>query len=169
MVQVQLGMMLGASGEFGKEDGRRQFVATLREMKTGLTSAAAQDGQKGAGFNPSQHGEKSPPSGAEQSQPAGAPGSEMDLGRGAELGEEAEPVVAQEGSEDFLEGELGDGASLVQLFRAAGGDDPQARRAYRSAYQVAAPAALDAVNQEKIPAGSRLLVRRYFESIRPKE
>jgi hypothetical protein len=169
MVQVQLGMMLGASGESGKEDGRRQFVATLREMKTGLTSAAGQDGQKGAGFNPSQHGEKSPPSGAEQSQPAGAPGSEMDLGRGAELGEEAEPVVAQEGSEDFLEGELGDGASLVQLFRAAGGDDPQARRAYRSAYQVAAPAALDAVNQEKIPAGSRLLVRRYFESIRPKE
>jgi hypothetical protein len=169
MVQVQLGMMLGASGEFGKEDGRRQFVATLREMKTGLTSAAAQDGQKGAGFNPSQHGEKSASSGAEQSQPAGAPGSEMDLGRGAELGEEAEPVVAQEGSEDFLEGELGDGASLVQLFRAAGGDDPQARRAYRSAYQVAAPAALDAVNQEKIPAGSRLLVRRYFESIRPKE
>ena len=35
MVQVQLGVMLGASGEFGKEDGRRQFVATLREMKTG--------------------------------------------------------------------------------------------------------------------------------------
>ena len=169
IVQVQLGMMLGASGEFGKEDGRRQFVATLREMKTGLTSAAAQDGQKGAGFNPSQHGEKSPPSGAEQSPPAGAPGSEMDLGRGAELGEEAEPIVAQEGSEDFLEGEIGEGASLVQLFRAAGGDDPEARRAYRSAYQVAAPAALDAVNQENIPAGSRLLVRRYFESIRPKE
>jgi hypothetical protein len=168
MVQVQLGVMLSASGEFGKEDGRRQFVATLREMKAGLTSAA-HDGQKGAGFNPSQGGEKSPPSGAEQSQPAGAPGSEMDLGRGAELGEEAEPLVVQEGSEDFLQGEIGDGASLVQLFRAAGGDDPEARRAYRSAYQVAAPAALDAVNQENIPPGSRLLVRRYFESIRPKE
>ena len=169
IVQVQLGMMLGASGELGKEDGRRQFVATLREMKTGLASTAAQDGQKGAGFKPSQHGEKSSSSGAEQSQPAGAPGSEMDLGRGAELGEEAEPIVAQEGSEDFLEGQIGEGASLVQLFRAAGGDDPEARRAYRSAYQVAAPAALDAVNQENIPAGSRLLVRRYFESIRPKE
>jgi hypothetical protein len=168
IVQVQLGMMLGASGEFGKEDGRRQFVATLREMKTGLTSAP-HDGQKGTGFNPSQRGEKSPPSAAEQSQPAGAPGSELDFGRGAELGEEAEPLVAQEGSEDFLQGEIGDGASLVQLFRAAGGDDPHARRAYRSAYQVAAPAALDAVNQENIPAGSRLLVRRYFESIRPKE
>ena len=168
MVQVQLGVMLGASCEFGKEDGRRQFVATLREMKTGLTSAA-QDGQKGAGFNPSQRGENSPPSAAEQSQPAGAPGSELDFGRGADLGEEAEPLVAQEGSEDFLQGEIGEGASLVQLFRAAGGDDPQAQRAYRSAYQVAAPAALDAVNQEKIPAGSRLLVRRYFESIRPKD
>ena len=168
MVQVQLGVMLNAAGEFGKQDGRRQFVATLREMKAGLTSAA-HDGQKGAGFNPSQRGEKSPPSAAEQSQPAGAPGSELDVGRGADLGEEAEPLVAQEGSEDFLQGEIGDGASLVQLFRAAGGDDPRARRAYRSAYQVAAPAALDAVNQENIPAGSRLLVRRYFESIRPKD
>ena len=51
MVQVQLGVMLGASGEFGKEDGRRQFVATLREMKTGLTSAA-HDGSKRGGLQP---------------------------------------------------------------------------------------------------------------------
>jgi hypothetical protein len=168
MVQVQLGVMLGAAGEIGKEDGRRQFVAALREMKTGLVNAA-QDAQKGAGFNPSQRGENSPPSAGEQSQAAGSPGSELDLGRGSDLREESEPLTAQEGSEDFLEGEIGDGASLVQLFRAAGGDDPEARRAYRSAYQVAAPAALDAVNQENIPAGSRLLVRRYFESIRPKD
>ena len=86
------------------------------------------------------------------------------IARGGRAGQ-----FARQGSEDFVEGEIGEGASLVQLFRAAGNDDPQARRAYRSAYQVAAPAALDAVSQEKIPAGSRLLVRRYFEAIRPKE
>ena len=131
MVQVQLGVMLDGSGKFGHEEGRRQFIATLREMKTGLTGAS-QDASEGGGFAPPQRGEKSPSSAAEQSQPAGAPGSAITLGRGSDLGEEAEPVVTQEGSEDFLEGEIGEGTSLVQLFRAAGGDDPQARRAYRS-------------------------------------
>ncbi len=167
-VQLQLGVMLGGSNELGTKEGRLRFVAGLREMKTGMTGAS-QDVPQGAGFNPPQRGDESSPSAAEQSEPAGAPGSEMDLGRGGDLGQEAEPLITQEGSEDFLEGELDEGASLVQLFRAAGGDDPKARRAYRSAYQLAAPAALDAVNQENIPAGSRLLVRRYFESIRPKE
>jgi hypothetical protein len=32
-----------------------------------------------------------------------------------------------------------------------------------------APAAQDAVEQENIPLGSRLYIRRYFESIRPAE
>jgi hypothetical protein len=32
-----------------------------------------------------------------------------------------------------------------------------------------APAAEDAVQQENIPLGSRLLIKRYFEAIRPKE
>jgi hypothetical protein len=132
-------------------------------------TGAGQDASQNTGFNLAPRGEGSSASAANESQPAGAPGSEMDFGRGSDLGQEAEPLITQEGSEDFLQGEIGEGASLVQLFRAAGGDDPKARRAYRSAYQAAAPAALDAVNQETIPTGSRLLVRRYFEAIRPKE
>jgi hypothetical protein len=167
-MQVQLGVMLDASSGLGDEKGRR-FLSALREMKAGIQIAPQDAAEGAAGFDVSQGGEESSPSAADNSQPAGAPGSELDLGRGSELGQEAEPLAAPEGSEDFLEGELGEGTSLVQLFRAAGGDDPKARRAYRSAYQIAAPAALDAMNQERIPAGSRLLVRRYFESIRPKD
>jgi hypothetical protein len=101
--------------------------------------------------------------------PSGQPGSEHDLGHGKDLTEEAERNNPAPSDEDFVAGEIGKGTSLVELFRAAGNDDPKARRAYQSAYQTAAPAALDAVAQERIPAGSRLLVRRYFESIRPKE
>jgi hypothetical protein len=36
-------------------------------------------------------------------------------------------------------------------------------------YDSLAPAAEDAVVQEEIPLGSRLLLRRYFEAIRPQE
>jgi len=169
IAQLQLGMMLGSSRGRGYETGRRRFLSALREMKTG-TQGAHQDGaQDGEGLDVAPGSEKSSASAADNSPPAGAPGSENDLGRGSELSNEAEPLIPPEGSEDFVAGEIGEGASLVELFHAAGGDDPKARRTYRSAYQVAAPAALDALNQEQIPAGSRILVRRYFEAIRPKD
>ena len=168
MVQVQLGVMLGTSGEFGKQDGRRQFVATLREMKTGLTSTA-RDGRKRRGFQPFPARRKISAIRCRAIATGGCAGIrdgprpwQRSQGRSRASGR-------ARGERRFPSRRNGDGASLVQLFRAAGGDDPQARRAYRSAYQVAAPAALDAINQENIPAGSRLLVRRYFESIRPKE
>lgn len=167
--QVQLGVLLGASGGAGDEQGKRRFMTALREIKAGTPAAAPDDGRGGTGISLSQNDQNSSASSADDSQATGAPGSELDLGRGNDLDQEAELLAHPEGSEDFLEGKHGEGSSLVQLFRASGGDDPKARRAYRSAYQVAAPAALDAVNQENIPAGSRLLVRRYFDSIRPKE
>ena len=113
--------------------------------------------------------EKSPSHAADNAPPSGLPGTEKDFGRGEDIARQAEPLNPAASSEDFVEGEIGDGTSLIALFRAAGNDDPQARRAYRNAYQTAAPAALDAVSREQIPAGSRLLVRRYFEAIRPKE
>lgn len=168
-MQLQLGVMLGSSSGFDGETGRRRFVSALRELKTGTHSTPQDSAQSGEGLDASQGNEESSSSASDNSSPAGAPGSEKDLGRGSDLAEEAEALVTPEGSEELLAGEIGEGASLVQLFQAAGGDDPKARRAYRSAYQVAAPAALDAINQEKIPTGSRLLVRRYFESIRPKD
>ncbi len=51
---------------------------------------------------------------------------------------------------------------MVQMLRMTGADDPKARTAYRSAYQTAEAAALDAVDREEVPIGSRLLVREVF-------
>ena len=42
-------------------------------------------------------------------------------------------------------------------------------RRYKEIYDAMAPAAEDAAQQENIPLGSRFFIRRYFESIRPKE
>ena len=166
--KLQVGMMLGSSRGSGNETGRR-FVSVLRDLKSGTQTSAHQgtQGLESAGGAPGS--EKSTASAVDNAPPAGEPGSESDLGRGGDRSEETGPVVPPQGSDDFVAGEIGEGASLVEIFRAAGNDDPKARRAYRSAYQTAAPAALDAVSREQIPAGSRLLVRRYFEAIRPKE
>ena len=166
--KLQLGMMLGSSRGSGNETGRR-FVSMLRDMKSGTQGSAREPVQDPEGVEAPPGNEKSTVSAADNAPSAGEPGSENDLGRGSDLSEEGEPVTSSPGAEDFVAGEIGQGASLVELFHAAGNDDPKARRAYHSAYQTAAPAALDAVNREQIPAGSRLLVRRYFEGIRPKE
>ena len=45
----------------------------------------------------------------------------------------------------------------------------KATAAYRDLYGVMAPAAQDAVEQENIPLGARVYVRKYFEAIRPPE
>jgi hypothetical protein len=167
VAKLQLGIMLGSSSGAGRETGRR-FVATLRDIRSG--AAVGHDRAQpieGAELTPKN--ERSPSYTANNAPPSGLPGTEKDAGRGEDLSREAEPRNSPPGSEDFVSGELGQGASLVELFRAAGNDDPQAQRAYRNAYQTAVPAALDAVSREQIPAGSRLLVRRYFEAIRPKE
>ncbi len=163
--KLQLGIILGSSRGNGNETGRR-FVSVLHDLKSGAQLSARQ-GTRGLENAPGS--EESTASAADNAPPTGEPGSENDLGRGNDRSEEAEPVAPPQGSDDFVAGEIGEGASLVEMFQAAGNDDPKARRAYHSAYQTAAPAALDAVGREKIPAGSRLLVRRYFEAIRPKE
>jgi hypothetical protein len=168
VAKLQLGMMLSSSRGSGNQTGRR-FVTALREIKTGTQDPMRERAQGPEGVEAAPGNEESTGLVADNAPPAGEPGSENDLGRGSDLSEEAEPVISPPASEDFVAGEIGQGASLVELFHAGGNDDPKARRAYHSAYQTAAPAALDAVGREQIPAGSRLLVRRYFEGIRPKE
>jgi hypothetical protein len=168
--RLTLGMMLGSPSGNGDEMGRRRFVSALRDMKNGIQGAGQGGAQGLEASEPRQPGgEKSPASALDNAPPGGAPGSENDPGRGKDLSQENEGADQTPGSEDFIAGQTGEGASLVELFHTAGNDDPRARRAYHSAYQAAEPAALDAVSHEQIPAGSRLLVRRYFEAIRPKE
>jgi hypothetical protein len=166
--KLQLGIMLGTSPGSGNETARRLVVA-LRDIKSGAGLADLGRAQQLEGAELSPRNEESPSYDADNAPPSGLPGTDKDFGRGEDLTQEADPPNSPGGNEDFVEGEIGEGASLMELFRAAGNDDPKARRAYRSAYQTAVPAALDAVDREHVPAGSRLLVRRYFEAIRPKE
>jgi hypothetical protein len=167
--RLTLGMMLGSQPGSADQTGRRHFVLALRDIKSGIQDSGQDSAHGPEAGEPRPGDEKSAGSALDDAPPGGAPGSENDLGRGKEISQEAEPVQQPPGSEDFIAGETGEGASLFELFHAAGNDDPRARRAYHSAYQAAAPAALEAVSQEQIPPGSRLLVRRYFEAIRPRD
>lgn len=102
--------------------------------------------------------------------PAGQPGSDHDAGHGnALLGQDPVPKVKAQGPATRLTGAPGAGGESLQQFIGAARDDSRATRAYREGFDRLVPAAQNAVEQEKIPLGSRALVRRYFENIRPTE
>ena len=61
-----------------------------------------------------------------------------------------------------------EGETLQQMLPTTG-DTSRSNRRYKELYGAMAPAAQDAVVQENIPLGSRFLIKRYFESIRPAE
>jgi len=67
-----------------------------------------------------------------------------------------------------VKGQLSEGESLSMMLPAVG-DKSKAARRYKELYEAAAGAAENAVEQENIPLGSRFLIKRYFESIRPQE
>jgi len=171
-MQQQLSAMLQNSG--GQSGESRRLRAMMRDLKDGAgggrqEQANGRGGREGMppGENPPGK-EKSTAGNADNAPPGGAAGSEKDTGRGKPIEGEKDPADA-DAPEDFVAGQMGDGTSLVQAFRSSGNQNSAAARAYKSAYETAAPAELDAVNREEIAPGSRILVRRYFESIRPKE
>ncbi len=171
MAQQSPGQMKSSLQRMVKGEGNgqgSQFRAAMRDIKNG----AGDQQQPGEGDQPNEAppgDEKSNPSTADSTPPGGAPGTEKDLGQGKDIAGETEPAAAPTAADDSLIGQQGDGTSVVQMLRMTGADDPKARTAYRSAYQTAEAAALDAVNREEVPIGSRLLVRKYFEAIRPKK
>jgi tetratricopeptide (TPR) repeat protein len=100
--------------------------------------------------------------------PSGEPGSDNDTGTSDSPFGGRQSPIADEGTASQLGGTLGEGESLSDLVPATG-DQTKSTRRYRELYEAMAPAAEDAVLQENIPLGSRFYIRRYFESIRPKE
>ncbi len=101
--------------------------------------------------------------------PTGQPGSEHDAGHSDPLlGASPEPKVKPQGPATRLTGAPGEGESMQQFIGAAN-DGSRATRAYREGFERLVPSAQNAVDQEKIPLGSRAFVRRYFENIRPTE
>lgn len=122
---------------------------------------------------PDPDGQSAPPGGAPKPEdgdrPGGQPGTEKDRGTSERLfSDQAPDAKAGEGPARRLEGLLGDGASLQEFMQSAGAGG-KSTKAYRELYGVMAPAAQDAVEQENIPLGARVYVRKYFEAIRPPE
>ena len=100
--------------------------------------------------------------------PSGLPGSERDLGTTDSATGQETVSVGEEATAQQLTGRLGEGESLQQFMPSAG-DSSRAQRRYKELYEAMAPAAEDALVQENIPLGSRFFIKRYFESIRPRE
>lgn len=171
----QLGQGGGSSARGLSNQQLQSLLNSLENMKNGLNGNGG-PGQGGMslalGDGP---GRSELPAGGERGKPgegngptAGAPGSEHDPGT-SELGNR--PVAAAPAPPDRAaraSGLLGEGEVLSDL---APSTDPaapaRAGRRYREVYEAMAPAARDSVRQENIPLGSRVLVERYFQNIRP--
>ena len=182
LAQMLRQMPQQAQGQ-GAQPGSKTGEQTLKNLLAALQAMKFGQGQ-------SQPGEAGPPQGegeskqltlqsfaaanpggesADSSQlPAGQPGGERDRGT-TETPFGKEPAEPREsGAESALPGQLGPGESLSTLLPATG-DRSAAQRRYKELYDALAPAAEDAVVQENIPLGSRFLIKRYFQSIRPTE
>ncbi len=165
------------SGQQQKAMTLQQMLAALQNMKHGEA-----DGKPGGepkpgeaktpglvamqSFAPGKEGGE--PGDGNPEQPAGQPGSERDTGTtetplGQEQNDPGKDAQAKQ-----LAGRLGEGESLSQMLPSAG-DSSKSNRRYKELYEAMAPAAEDAAQQENIPLGSRFFIKRYFESIRPKE
>lgn len=77
-------------------------------------------------------------------------------------------TAAKDGKDEQSTARLGEGESLSALIPSAPGADEKSKHRYRELYRAAASDAEDAVVQESIPLGARFLIKRYFESIRPR-
>ena len=166
----------GASGGPMSEQQLQDLLNALENAKEGLQPNG--EGQAPGSPDGGQEGRQSlalvesfakqsggDPHGGEK--PSGMPGSEHDEGTNDHLlADRAADAPKPAGPSKRLEGMLGDGASLRELVGAASGP-ARAGRPYRDLYEAIAPAEQNSVEQENIPLGSRVFVRRYFENIRP--
>ncbi len=153
----------------GNSGAQRRLQQALREMKAGGQGQQQQgQGQPGMDLAQGKGGEKQDGSAPEDNAPpGGSPGSEHDEGRGEDIKAEKDALAAK-GADEQLTGEMGQGQSRVNTYSTSGGDNARSARATRDG-GAAQTAELDTVTPENIPPGSRILVKRYFDSVRPKE
>jgi hypothetical protein len=166
----------GKGGQQSRQMTLQELIAALENMKAGDGQSQANQGSNeqtpGGGQQVmiqsfgSSHPQGQPQFG-DANQPSGRPGSERDFGTtNTPFGEASDPQ--ERGGELALRGQMSEGETLSMMLPSAGDSSKSARR-YKELYEAMASAAQDAVEQEHIPLGSRFLVKRYFESIRPKE
>ncbi|MEA3211599.1 MAG: hypothetical protein QOE70_4656 [Chthoniobacter sp.] len=163
------------------QQGKPQDSQALKNLLAALQNLKFGEGEpKSAGNQPPQGPPTSlsltqssgpnqiPGSAGDPRQPSGQPGSEHDTGTtDSPFGKNQDPA-GRDAQANSLTGRLGDGETLQQFLPSAG-DSSKAKRRYKELYQAMAPAAEDAMVQENIPLGSRFFIKRYFESIRPRE
>jgi len=172
-----------AQGKSGQQSGGKQNAATLEQLLAALQNMKAGEGQPQQGEQPSsgqqqpggvkmqsfaQSGQNGIPLPGDPGQPSGQAGSERDAGTTDSPFGKDQNAAGTDGQKQQLAGRMGEGESLQQALQSAG-DHSKSNRGYKNLYEAMAPAAQDAVLQENIPLGSRFLIKRYFESIRPKE
>ena len=177
LAQILRQMPQGAQNQGGQQkvQALQQVLAALQDMKygegDGKPGGDPQPGDaKAQGLVaiqsfavPKQNGESWEPQ-----MPGGQSGSERDTGTtDTPFGKERN-APGKDAQAKQLAGRLGEGESLSQWVPSAG-DASKSSRRYKELYDAMAPAAEDAAQQENIPLGSRFFIRRYFESIRPKE
>jgi hypothetical protein len=152
----------------------QEMIAALENMKFDGEQNQNGQGKPGAGGDQkvtmqsfvSKNSQGQPKPGSAET-PSGEPGSERDFGTTENpFGAKNDPQ--DKGGELALKGKLGAGEALSMMLPSAS-DKSRAARRYKDLYDAAAASAQDAVQQENIPLGSRFLIKRYFESIRPQE
>ena len=181
----QLAQMLRqmAQGKSGQQSGGQQSEQTLESLLAALQNMKSGEGQDQQSDQPlggqsptsgvqmqsfAQSNPNGPPSTGDPNLPSGHPGGEHDVGTtDSVFGKEQNPA-GKDAQKQQISGRAGEGDSLQQSLLSAG-DHSKSNRHYKDLYEAMAPAAQDAVLQENIPLGSRFLIKRYFEAIRPQE
>ncbi|HYR57920.1 MAG TPA: hypothetical protein VEO95_04800, partial [Chthoniobacteraceae bacterium] len=153
------------------EQSLKNLLAALQNLKFGEGDSADSKPGEGApngivamqGPNPKSGGD-----GGDPRLPSGQPGSEHDTGTTESPFGKVKNTPAQDAQSQSVSGRLGQGETLQQFLPGIA-DASKSKRRYKELYEAMAPAAEDAVVQENIPLGSRFFIKRYFESIRPRE
>lgn len=179
---MQQAQQQGGSSQNGEGSGAQRQM-TMQELLSALENAKFGEQQNGGGPKPDDRGGNGGqqvqiqnfgqgegpgiPKNGEASAPTGLPGSERDFGTTANPFGPQNPAQ-DKGAELAVKGQLGEGETLSMSLPSAGDRSKSAKR-YKDLYDSAAAAAQDTVQQENVPLGSRFLIQKYFESIRPKE
>jgi len=178
LAQMLRQMAQGKSGQRSGDQNQQSLqnlMAALQNMKAGEGESKqgqqAQSGQQlgsvamqsfAQAARDSQSGEGDP------RLPSGHPGGEHDAGTTDSPFGPDKTALGKEQRREQIAGQAGEGEGLQQSLLSAG-DTSKSNRAYKNLYEAMAPAAQDAVLQENIPLGSRFLIKRYFEAIRPQQ
>lgn len=155
----------------GSRESLNNLLAALENMKFGKGNPGPQspgsEGQGGSEITQISPSTEENKSGARVDLPGSSPkAGERDAGTtDTPLGKEQEH--AKKGTDLALSGnQAGQGPSYSQALPGSI-DVSRSSREYKQLFDAMAPEAENAVLQEDIPLGSRLFIKRYFESIRP--